>query len=219
MIEIERQREEEKRKKEIERQREEEEVIERQKEEEERLKVIELERQKSLNIAKMGKRHTKERKDKKGKRKADVSEEDDLESEDDSPATPRPNQLEAALRSQFNSQRYSQLVNEASSIIRPNRTTDSGLTSDEGSRILGGFLDLPDEDRKSILGLSQQDISAMFQKAAYTKKRKDVKHIKSPEHKRPRRSMHTSSRRSLSPSTSPLSSPSLNPLDTFMDVD
>lgn len=104
------------------------------------------------------------------------------------PVTPPQNQIQAAIQSQSTSSstpatHFDELNTEALSIFLPNHVTVSGLTSNEGSQILGAFLTLSETDRALVLALPQEDLALGF-KRLINKKRRDVEHMESPEHKR-----------------------------------
>ena len=72
---------------------------------------------------------------------------------------------------------------EATALICQGHTTASGLTSEEGSRLLGAFLTLSPEERRAVLSLPQAEVALAF-KGLVTKKRGSVKYTRSPKHKR-----------------------------------
>ena len=132
----------------------------------------------------------------------------DMGLEDNRLVTPTPKQslsLKDALQSIFS--RFAPVLNfenlnsEAFSLLKPGLITESGLTSKESCHIVGAFLTLSSSQWATVLTLLQEDLAFIFLRLSNSKKRKDVKHIKSPEHKCLRRHLATS------PSNSPLSSP------------
>ena len=106
---------------------------------------------------------TDSRKKNKGKKKATVDEDVDMNGPEleDIP-NPRSNQLEAALQSSFASNSLNQWSAEASTLVVSDHVTKSGLTSAEGSKFLAALLSLSKSDRESILALSHEELASGF---------------------------------------------------------
>lgn len=106
------------------------------------------------------------------------------------PSTPIPNNCEPTLspKSKIRESREQRLA-EAKTLVIPNVCTQSGLTSKQAARVLANFLLLSEEERDAFFGFSELELfDGMKERIKETtQKRKGVKHIESPHHKRSRR--------------------------------
>jgi hypothetical protein len=121
----------------------------------------------------------------KGKAKQVYADTTDIESDEainQQPVTPP--QIETLL----DQQSLSDLRKEVSALLKPEAFTSSGFESSEASHILTAVCALSQEEREAILGFSHDELVANFKKLAKKQlmKRKDVKHMLSPKHKRRR---------------------------------
>ena len=96
---------------------------------------------------------------------------------------PPGNQLQAALQKDFEQMRFDQGQLEARWLIVEGVKTNSGLTSEQGCRILEAVLMLSKREREMVLELETEDLVRVLQRGV-GKKRKEVEDPVSPKHKR-----------------------------------
>jgi hypothetical protein len=96
---------------------------------------------------------------------------------------PPGNQLQAALQKDFEQMQFDQGQLEARRLIVEGVRTNSGLTSEQGCRILEAVLMLSKREREMVLALETEELVRVLQRGV-GKKRKEVEDPVSPEHKR-----------------------------------
>lgn len=122
--------------------------------------------------------------------------EDDIEGQADNEETSRPvtppprvTQQPSSAIPEHLGQSVSELQQEASSLLRPNSFTSSGLECSEALVVLGAVLGLSPEGRGAFLSFSHAELLEIFEKHAKKRlmKHREVDHMRSPAHKRTRR--------------------------------
>ena len=86
-------------------------------------------------------------------------------------------------------EKFKELQREASTLLNGKAYTESGLESSEASLILAAVLSLEGEERQMFLDIPHNDLVAGFKMMSKKKsmKHRETDHLRSPEHKRPRR--------------------------------
>jgi len=87
-----------------------------------------------------------------------------------------------------NQQAITELEKEAAVLLKPNSYTVSGFKCSEASRVLVAVLGLSSEERDAFLTLSHDELVKGFKKQVKKQlmKNREVDHLHSPAHKRPR---------------------------------
>jgi hypothetical protein len=94
--------------------------------------------------------------------------------------------LSKTLEEELEEEEAESLRKEVSTLVVPGIVTESDLTSADATHLLASFLRLSKKERANLLGKTQKELAASLA-GLDDKKRKGLKFMKSPKHKRSRR--------------------------------